>query len=124
MLLDASAWVEFFLGSEKGKTVRNMLKNEPCYTSMTTLAEITNWALRENRSVAAAVGEVRNLSNVLRVSTSIAVLAGRLNFERKKRNKKWGMMDSFVLAMGTIYSMRILTKDPDFEDLQGVQMLK
>ncbi len=124
MLLDASAWIEFFLATEKGKAVRTVLREEACYTSVATVAEVANWALREERSAMAAINEVQNLSRILGVTTSMAALAGRLNFERKKANKKWGMMDSFVLATGSVYNMKILTKDPDFEDLPNVQMLK
>jgi hypothetical protein len=60
---------------------------------------------------------------VIELDEDITVLAGRLNFERKKINKKWGMLDSFILASGSIYGFKILTKDGDFRDLPDIEKL-
>lgn len=123
MLLDTSAWIEFFIGSIKGKRVQEVLDKEDCYTSMVSLAEVTNWALKENREVASLINTIKQLSNVIELDEDITVLAGKLNFERKKINKKWGMLDSFILASGSIYGLKILTKDSDFRDLTEVERL-
>ena len=48
MLLDTSAWAEFFIKSEKGEIVKRYLKAEECQTNIVTLAEISNWAMKEN----------------------------------------------------------------------------
>ncbi len=123
MLLDTSAWIEYFIGSSKGARVKAILEKEDCYTSIVTLAEITNWALKNNKDTLYLINTVKELSNVIALDEDITVLAGRLNFERKKIIKKWGMLDSFVLASGTIYGFNILTKDSDFRDLQEVEIL-
>jgi predicted nucleic acid-binding protein len=53
----------------------------------------------------------------------MAVLAGRINFERKINKRKWGMIDSFILATSLIYGLNILSRDSDFGDLQNVEIL-
>jgi predicted nucleic acid-binding protein len=123
MLLDTSAWVEYFIGSVVGRRVKEVLEKEECYTSLVTIAEITNWALRERKNASSMIDTIEEISNLIEPDEDITVLAGRLNYERKKKNKKWGMMDSFILATGMIYDMRILTKDPDFDDLDNVELL-
>ena len=123
MLLDTSAWIEFFIGSEKGERVKGVLYKYYCYTSIVTLAEVTNWALKEDRNAKVLVEAIKHLSNIIKLDDDISVLAGKLNFDRKKLNKKWGMLDSFILASGTIYGLKILTKDNDFKDLSDVEML-
>ncbi len=123
MLLDTSAWVEFFIGSAKGKRVKEFLGDVDCYTSIVSLAEVTNWALKENKEVPSLINTIKQLSNVIELDEDITVLAGKLNFERKKIIKKWGMLDSFILASGSIYELKILTKDSDFRDLPDVVML-
>ena len=50
-------------------------------------------------------------------------MAGRLDFERKTHNKKWGIMDSFVLATAIKYNLQILTKDSDLSDRKEARML-
>ena len=41
MLIDSYAWIEFFDGTIRGKTIEGILKNGPCYTAGICLAEIS-----------------------------------------------------------------------------------
>jgi predicted nucleic acid-binding protein len=123
MLLDTSAWVEFFEGTNKGARVKDVLSQNKCYTSIVSLAEVTNWSLKEKRNAVFFVDTIGKLSSIINLDDSIAILAGRLNFERKKINKKWGMLDSFILATGMAYNLKILAKDPDYRDLKDVEIL-
>lgn len=66
---------------------------------------------------------VKEVSTVLNVDEDIAILAGRINFERKNDNGKWGMMDSIILATADTYNICILTKDSDFKDLYNAEPL-
>ncbi len=123
MLLDTSAWVELFNGTKNAKKVEKILTSEKCYTCITSMAEIVNWAEREGKDSEILIDGIIKHSTVIEIDRSIATLAGKLNFERKKSNKKWGMLDSFILASGTIYGLKILTKDGDFRDLADAEML-
>lgn len=123
VLLDTSAWIEIFEATRNTAHIKEVLTKEPCYTSIVTIAEIVNWAEKEKRNHEEIIDNVGKASTVIGLSESISILAGRLSFERKKLNKKWGMLDSFILATAMVYGLRILTKDSDFRDLQGVEML-
>ena len=90
---------------------------------MSTYSEIVNWALKEGRDSNYFINTIERSSVVLRLNKDIFVLAGKLNFERKKINKKWGMLDSFVLATGLLYNLKILSKDFDFKDLSCVELI-
>lgn len=123
MLLDTSAWVELFEATKNTVRIKEVLTKEPCYTSIVTIAEIVNWAEKEKRNHEEIIDNVGKASTIIGLSEPISVLAGKLNFERKKLNKKWGMLDSFILATAIVYGLKILTKDSDFRDLQEVEML-
>jgi predicted nucleic acid-binding protein len=123
MILDTSAWIEFFEGTEKGKRVKIVLEQNKCYTSIVSLAEVTNWSLKENKETAFFIGTITKLSTVINLDNEIAVLAGKLNFERKRVIKKWGMLDSFIFATGMVYNLRLLAKDPDYKGLPDVEIL-
>lgn len=124
MLFDTSAWIEFFQGTEKGKTVEEILKREENFTSIVTLSEAVNWCLRNKPDKTKDyINGIKNGSRILDVSETIAVCAGKLNFERKKIAKNWGMIDSIILATAQIYNLKILTKDSGFKDLPNVEML-
>lgn len=124
MLIDTSAWVEFLLGSRKGNRVRETINSEACYSSIVTIAELSNWAQRENQETERIIDAVKELSAVIGLDEDIAVLAGKLSFNRKKENRKWGMMDSMILATAEMYDMEILTCDDDFSDVSKVTVLR
>ena len=50
-------------------------------------------------------------------------VAGKMNFERKKTVKNWGMLDSFIFSTGLVYKLTVLTKDCQFDGLTNVQIL-
>jgi predicted nucleic acid-binding protein len=124
MLLDASAWIELFTGSDKGKYVDVVLAgNEMHYTSMTTLAEVTTWSIRERRDTKSLIEIVSSLTKIIELDKDVAELAGVLDVNRKRVVKRWGMMDSLVLATAIKYNLTVLTKDSDFKGLPNVEML-
>lgn len=123
MLLDTSAWIELFEGSELGQNVKDILISNECYTSITSISEVANWAAKHDLDAQNLIDRITKESQILQIDSPLAILAGKLNFQRKKINKKWGMMDSFVLSTSLIYGFRILTKDSDFKDLSNVQLL-
>lgn len=125
MLFDTSAWIEFFQGTEKSKKVENMLKTEENFTSIVTFAEIVNWCLK-NRiedKIKDYVQGIKKGSKILELNEDIVIVAGKLNYERKKIIKNWGMLDSFIVATSLLYNLKILTKDTQFKDLPNVEML-
>lgn len=123
LLLDTSAWMEYFNRTENFYKVEQILKSGDCETSMASLAELYQTALKSGYEPNELISTVEQESKILKVTREVSLLAGRLNFERKKINKDWGMMDSFVLATAIINNLKILAKDSDFADLENVEML-
>ena len=125
MLFDTSAWIEFFQDTDRRPIVQTILKNEENFTSEITFAEIVNWCLRnklEHRIIEYIEG-IKNGSQILELNEAIIICAGKLNFERKKIVKNWGVIDSLVLATSLFHDLKILTKDSHFKDLENVEVL-
>ena len=125
MLFDTSAWIEFFQGTEKGKHVEDVLKSDENFTSVVTFAEITNWCIRTGQSnkIKEYIDGAKKGSQIIDLHDKITILAGEINFQRKKIEKNWGMMDSFILATARMYNLKILTKDIHFKDLPNAEIL-
>ncbi len=124
MLLDTSAWVEFMEGTEKGKAVKELLKAQDSFTSLTSVSEFVQWCLRNRiQNVNAYLEAIKENTRLLGITEEISIAAGKLNYERKKAGKKWGMIDSIITATAQTYGLRILTKDSHFRDLADVQLL-
>ncbi|MGI0141986.1 MAG: PIN domain-containing protein [Candidatus Micrarchaeales archaeon] len=122
-ILDASAWIELFNGSDKGREIDAAVESGNCNTSILTLAEVTNWAIREGREYTLLIDRIERLSCVLYIDRKIAVLAGEIDFQRKKIVKKWGIADSFVLATAISYGLQIITTDSGFNGLPDAKVL-
>ena len=59
MLIDTSAWVEYFRATEKGEKVKQIIKTKgQLFTNPLTIAELTQWAdknLLDTKSILAFV---------------------------------------------------------------------
>lgn len=125
MLLDTSAWIELFQETDKTTVIKNVLERENNFTSAVTFAEIVNWCLKNNKEnrITEYIEGIKNGSTILDLNEAIIISAGKLNHERKKIVKNWGMLDSLILATSLLYNLKILTKDSHFKDLENVEML-
>ncbi|MBI4895524.1 MAG: PIN domain-containing protein [Candidatus Aenigmarchaeota archaeon] len=123
MLLDTSAWIELFIKSKLGKKVAKIIENGQYYTSLVTIAEISNWTKKQGLDESEYIFYITKLTQVLDLSTEIAKTAGKLKYERNKTIKKFGMIDAIILATSIEYNLKILTKDSDFKGLENVELL-
>ena len=126
MLLDTSAWIEFLRGTKQGKKVANVLNSENNFTSIITIAELSNWCLKNNleKHITNYLDQMKIHTQILEIDETIMLLAGKFNFERKKRIKNWGMIDSIILSSALKYDLNIITKDTQFSDIENVQLLE
>lgn len=125
VILDSSAWIEFFLGTDKGLKVKELVAQGGATTSIITFAEIVHWCHKSNQAerIAERVGGIKNGSEIINLNEEILTIAGRISYERKKITQKWGMMDSIILATARIYGLKVVTKDQDFRGLENVEII-
>jgi len=124
MILDSFAWIELFIGSDKGKIVEKKITEAvDCFTSIISLGEISEWCMKNGKNTEERIGIIKKYSVVIELNESIAILAGKINFEHKKSIKNWGMCDSIIYATAKFYNLQVLTGDRHFQNLDGVVML-
>ena len=121
MLMDSYAWIEFFRGSEKGEEVGSYFTNKEIFTSI--FSEITEWCLKNDLNPEEYVSLIERYSQILELSKEVSELAGKINFEHKKKIKSWGMLDSFIYASALFYNLTVITGDKHFIGLKNVQMI-
>jgi len=121
--MDTCSWIEFFAGTQKGKEIEKILNEKACYTSLISLAEISNLFLKTKQDLSIALERIKHLSVILNLDQEICILAGIINFHRKKLIKNWGMIDSLILATAIVNNLKILTNDEHFKDLSNVEMI-
>jgi PIN domain nuclease of toxin-antitoxin system len=65
MLLDTSAWIEFFVGGERGRSVSDVLASGDCSTSIVTIAEVTTWAFKKGLDPTLMIEAIERFSTVM-----------------------------------------------------------
>ena len=121
-VVDSYAWVEYFRGSKEGKFAKDYIENKNCATSSITIAELSEKYKRENKSFEVDFGFIVAKTKIIELDLEIALIAGEINFENKKKIKDWGMSDSIILATAKLTNAGVLTGDEHFRDLGAVMI--
>jgi predicted nucleic acid-binding protein len=124
-LIDTSAWIEYFEGSESGKKIWELLKEEDneIFTLNLILAEVISKFKRKNKNFNGAYESIISNSKVLDISSDSAKEAGLLQAETRKKVEGFGLVDSFVVCMAKQTNSKIVTKDHHFKSFKNVIFL-
>ncbi|MBI4440023.1 type II toxin-antitoxin system VapC family toxin [Candidatus Woesearchaeota archaeon] len=121
-VVDSYAWVEYFMGTEKGEVVKRYIEKEICATSAITIAEISEKYKREGLRFQGDFNFILSKTKIIDVDSEIAMLSGEISCENKKKIKNWGMADSIILATARMLNARVITGDPHFGGLGAVML--
>ena len=61
-------------------------------------------------------------SEIIDLNNDIALAAGEINFENKKKIKNWGMSDAIILATARMFNAKVVTGDEHFRNLNAVMI--
>ncbi|MBI3032691.1 PIN domain-containing protein [Candidatus Woesearchaeota archaeon] len=124
-VVDTYAWIEYFNGSSKGKIFEKILltsENE-LLTIQCSLAEIINWALREETSFEEAYKVIRANSTIITLSDFDWIDAGKERFQQRKTQKDFGLIDAVLLVKQKQYNAKLISGDKHFKNLKNVIFL-
>jgi predicted nucleic acid-binding protein len=126
IVIDTYAWVELLLGSEKGKTAKEMLENaDEIYTPSIVLAETARKFLREGNdesTVAEWLDIINAASNITQIDPALSLKAAKCHHELSEKAKRFkqntpSLFDAIVLATARINQCKVLTGNEHFKDL-------
>jgi predicted nucleic acid-binding protein len=132
IVADAYAWIEIFLGSERGSKAKEILEEaDEVYTPDTVLAEIARKYLREGtdeKITAERLGIVTSASDLTHVDVRVALEAARCYMQMSKNAKKEklkapSLFDAIVLATAKAFKAKVLTGDEHFRNLPETSWL-
>lgn len=121
-LADTYAWIEYLIGSERGRKVKELLKDERniFFTLECCLAELKGWCLKENKDFKKLYDIVVSNSTIISIETSDWIRAAEIRFAMRKRIKDFGLIDSLLLAKQEKLGCKLLTGDKHFKGLNNV----
>ncbi|MBI1973483.1 type II toxin-antitoxin system VapC family toxin [Candidatus Micrarchaeota archaeon] len=122
VLIDSSAWLEYFLGTTRGERVRRLvLTKEHLLVSPINIVEVyVKESKEENRRVADECRAfMTGRCEVADVTEKIAFEAAKLGLE-----KKLGLADALIYATASLHGATLLTLDNDFRGLPSAEILE
>ena len=124
MLIDSFAWIEYFMGTEMGEEVKEVVESDvQLYTSPIVIAEIYSKSLRTDGRAEERRNFIVKRCAVIPINEEIAVKAAKIHAEAKKTMEDFGLADAFVLASARYINVKVLTGDPHFKDYSESVMI-
>ncbi|VVB91569.1 tRNA(fMet)-specific endonuclease VapC [uncultured archaeon] len=124
MMLDSFAWMEYFMGTQKGVKVRKLVDDDSqLYTSPIVIAEIYSKSLRTDGNADERKDFIMKRCAVVALEVKIAVEAAKIHAENKVKIPDFGLADAIILASARSRKIKVLTGDPHFKNFKDAVML-
>ena len=128
VVYDTYAWVEYFLGTDKGLMVRTLLKEEGGYTPSIVLAEISRKYLREGVNpeiVRKRLLFIEAMTEIVDLTVEVALKAGETYLELLQHSKRVkgrtpSLADAIVYSTALLLGEDLVTGDRLFRNLPHV----
>ena len=120
VVVDSSGWIEFFTDGPKADAFARYLKDpEKIVTPAVVVYEVYKKIKRERgESLAKLCVAQLEKTEVIPLSRDLAILAADLNLEYSLP-----MADSVVLATARMHGAPLVTRDGDFRNIPGAQVI-
>lgn len=124
MLIDTSAWVEYFKGTAKGEKVKKFIQTkEQLFINPLTIAELTQWADKNLLDTKSILTIVYDTSEILELSSDLLEISGKRYNLLRPVKQRIGMIDVIIYVSALTYGFSLLTCDNDFSGLPFVEMI-
>jgi predicted nucleic acid-binding protein len=123
VVIDTSAWIEYFQGTTKGKIVDEYLKNNETLTPSIVLLELSYKADKEKWDMKKHLDFMRFNTSIIGLNDSFVLEFGRIYNEAKKKAKDFGLADAIVLTTAKMNDGKVLTCDKHFSGFDNSIML-
>jgi predicted nucleic acid-binding protein len=126
IVVDSYAWIEIFLGSEKGQSASQAIQDaEQVITPEIVLAEISRKYFREGAKeqlIRSRLTTISQSSELSQIDETTAIESGKAYLEisekaRKSKGQKPSLFDAIILATARVNKAKVLTGDLHFRDL-------
>jgi len=126
-IIDSYAWLEYFMGSEAGRKVKEIIDNEadekltPSICLAETYAKILKTEGKEKAELRRTF--IKSRSALIPLDEDLAVEAAKTDVAMKRKIQNWGLADSIVLSTARDRKGKVVTGDPHFRELDDAHMI-
>ena len=127
IVIDTHAWIELFIGSDKGRKVKEVIaKASDAFVPDIVFAEIARKYLKEGADEETVRQRLEWVTDIARipVNEEVALLSGKVYLElveksKAERTSKPGLA-AIVLAIARMLKAKVVTGDKHFKGLKEV----
>ena len=121
-VIDSYAWIEYFIGSNRGLKVRDIIESQSndLFTPTIVISEVVSITKREKKDFDSVYDKMIALSRIYDLNKEMAKEAGIAHAEIRKRMNDFGMADTIVLLLAKKIDAKIVTGDPHFRTFKEV----
>jgi|SRR3989344_7659768 len=123
IIFDSYAWIEYFLGTDKGKIVESYFEKDKIITPSIVLVELSCKAEREDWSFKEYLTFIKSKSQIVGISEETIIGCGKIYIYEKNKKKEFGIIDAIILTTARNLNAKILTGDKHFFDIKEVVMI-
>ena len=126
-VMDSYAWLEYFMGTEAGNKVKQIVDNEadekltPSICLTETYAKILRTEDEDKAELRRTF--IKSRSALIPLDEDLAVEAARIDVAMKKKVQGWGLADSIVLSTARHRNAKVVTGDAHFRRLPEAHMI-
>lgn len=124
ILIDTSAWIEYFSGGIFSKKIETLLLGEDNITPTIVLAELSIRAEKESWKFESYLNFIKSKSIIIELNEQIITYIGKIYLAQRKIKSGFGICDAIIYSTALFEKAEVLTKDNDFEGLKNVILLK
>jgi len=126
IVVDSYAWVEIFLGSDKGEKSRRMIEEaEEARTPDVVLAEVARKYLRDGMGepeIESRLSSIESATTITSIDTNVGIQSAKAFLElankaTKEKLQRPSLFDAIILATARIHQAKVITGD---EHLRGL----
>ena len=124
IIVDTSAWVEYFIGSKKGMQIESFLKSgEPIGTPLIVLIEFAIKSERENVDSRKQMEFIKTNSIVLDIFENLVPAVAKNYSDMRKKSKKFSLPDAIIMTIAKEKKALVLTCDFDFNGIENTKIV-
>jgi len=126
LVIDSSAWIEYFTGTEKGEKVRGFLAKSDSFPLITGViaTEVITKFLRSGYSAAEIATALGSVALFVPYGISLAQKTAEVYAKQRKAKPKFGVADANVLAAAMLNNAKVITCDADFAGIPEAVVIK
>ena|SRR3989338_7325548 len=124
VIIDTSAWIEYFQGSKEGEIVKQYLSDNEIITTITILLELSYKADKEGWNIRDYLNFIKLKSTIVGIKESSISQFGKLYNNARKKENSFGFADAIILLISLTEKAQILTKDSHFRNFENAIMLE